>query len=171
MAKLSAIAASRKATELEFTGINFIFTEKGEKIAILQLKNALEKVNGSQSISDEDTGEQVRVSAWDVTEIKVNPKSMDDDGFDVDENTLAGTYKGDLRLDVAKRTGEVWLVSETFNSMGRQMRSDNQKKRQGSLVANLLARNGVGSANKIANTGAGAPVGSNKEKVDENIGG
>lgn len=141
--KLSEFLKDKKQSNLEIASTEITYTEGGEKIAILTLATPLPHVTGSQTIEVEGVVE--RVEEWDVTTVKVHQNDQDDEGFDFNEDG-SGTYKGDLRLDVAKSTGEVWLRAETFAASARAMRNENQAKRNGGSVSRIQQRRAAAAA-------------------------
>lgn len=157
MAKLSAIALAAVNTSLEIAGLTWEPREDGSRTAILTLKKPIEQVTGSQSITDVESATSEKVRAYDVMEVKVSEDNQDDDGFDLDEVTGAGTYKGNLRLDVAKSSNDVWLVSTTFAAFGRAKRTENQNNRATGMLAKMSERRAIALANRTVG-GNSTPV-------------
>lgn len=139
LAKLSLI-------ELFFTGITVQKTKDGESIAILQLDQPIPMVRGSQEV--DFNGRRMAVTASDVIEIKVHQDDFETNaGFEWDEDTDTGSFKGsDLVLDVAK-TGQVWLKSTTFAVSGNDYRA----KRRNESLAKLFE---TGTPTSVTNAGA-----------------
>lgn len=147
MAKLSAIVANRHNSELEFVAGVMTTLDSGRKQITFTLKNVMPEVIGSQRI-DKNAAEKVK--AFDVESIVVGEEEFDDAGFDVDEVTFAGTYKGDMRLDVAKSTGEVSLRSESL----AQYATGQRNARTGtSYAGNMLAQLQEKAAQRAGNVG------------------
>jgi hypothetical protein len=155
--KLGEFLKDKKQSNLEIASVEMTFTETtGEKIAILHLSTPLGIVTGSQSITDEDTNTTERVVAYDVDSIKVHESDIDDEGFDMLDNG-SGKYSGNLRLDVAKSSGEVWLRSESFAAGARAFRTENRNKRNGGMVARIAERRAQAQA-KQGNKAGVEPV-------------
>lgn len=137
--KLNEFVSEKAISELVIARTEIVPTESGEKVAILHLKQPLASVTGSQSIIDDASGETVRIEAYDVEAVKIHESDMEDDGFNMNEDG-SGTYKGDLRLDVAKGSGDVWLKATSFAASAREMRKANRTERQGGLLSKIRER-------------------------------
>lgn len=154
--KLADFLKDRKQSNLEIASTDVIYTEGGEKIAILHLATPIGHVLGSQTI--EVDGVVEKVEEWDVTTVKVHQNEQDDEGFSYNEDG-SGTYKGDLRLDVAKSSGEVWLRAETFAASARAMRNENTAKRNGGTVGRIQQRRLAAAARAGQSQSRVEPVG------------
>jgi hypothetical protein len=119
MAKLTALTH----LFLEFTGITVQKDKDKNLIAILQLATPIPSVRSTQEFDTIGGGKQALVLN-DVTEVKVHQKDFENDpGFEFDENTDTGIYKGsNLSLDVS-RSGQVWLVSTNFATASSDFRN------------------------------------------------
>ena len=112
----------RKQLTFEFDGIAMTNTVNGERVSILRLTTAIDKVVGSQFIVDAISNQHIHIIVTDVTEIKVHQDLFDvDDGVEWDEDKSIGSYKGDTVFDVSKK-GDVWLTDETFESKRQKLR-------------------------------------------------
>src|SRR6478736_1972789 len=138
--KLTDFLKDKKQSELDIASVEVQFSEQNnDRIAILHLATPLAVVTGSQIITDDGTGAAERVQAFDVEQVKVHETDLEDAGFEMDADG-SGLYSGDLRLDVSKRTGEVWLRSESFASSARTMRNENTNKRSSGMLEKIKAR-------------------------------
>jgi hypothetical protein len=136
---LLELLSQSKRTEFKFVNLQKDYAESdGSIVAILTLAEPIQEVTGSQSVTDGVNSE--RVTAFDVTQVKIHQSEMSDDGITVNPDKKSGTVSTDLRLDVAKSTGEVWLTSKSFASMGREMRQEKQMTRRESLLDQIKAR-------------------------------
>ncbi len=135
--------------DFEFSEVTIETTRDNEKVAVLHLVEAKDRVIGSQRI-DDGTGNLHTVFAENVQEVRVHERDFNDNpDFQWDEEANIGTYSGkSLTWDVAKRTQDAWLVSQSFKSMGSNMRAENQRQ---SFSKYIPAGNGAG-----AGAGAGA---------------
>lgn len=102
---------------------------------VLELVDPIDQVIGTNTIYDPNSDRRVPYSATDVIRINVNLKEIEqfESEFTFDENadgTLSGSgkYSGDLFLDVASRSGDVWLTATKFSKMSgdwkKKMRSE-----------------------------------------------
>jgi len=135
MNKLLDLMAETKRTEFEFVDLKKDYDSNGKPVAVFTLKEAMVEVEGSQR--DQITGE--RINAYDVTQIKMHEEDMQelsDDEFvpDPANPKKAGKLSTDLRLDVAKSTGEVWVKATSFAISGREMRDSRKINRRALLV-------------------------------------
>lgn len=141
MAKISLLekVIAISTLDLEFTSLTIQKTADGKsRIAVLQLAEPIEFVRGSQEV---DTGDGILqgMTATDVTEVKVIEDDFDK--IDWDDTTDTGSYMGDgMVLDVAKRTGQVWLKTVPFSASAAEFRRTNQQ----SNLQKMLARTGMG---------------------------
>lgn len=137
------------ASKVEFD-FDILKVEKSQadpkvSIVTMQLHDPIATVVGSQKIPDEN-GVMVDMVLDDVDIVKVAGEDLADAGFKVKvdpetKKVVAGRYEGsNLQFDIAKSTGEVWLVSESYASRGRAMRTENRAKRTQGLAARMGAR-------------------------------
>lgn len=155
--KLGAFLKDKKQTELVIQSVEMTFTEtSNEKIAILHLATPLAVVTGSQTITDTDTDQTERVFAEDVVSVKVHENEIEDEGFEMNEDGT-GTYSGNLRLDVAKSSNEVWLRAESFAASARAYRAENRNKRNSGMLSKIAERRQAAKAG--ANQSRVEPVG------------
>ena len=142
MAKLSLLEKVQKINfkHFEFVGMRTTKGQDGKITAILELAEPIAQVKGSQRY--EMGGNTGYYSATDVTEVRVHEDNFVD-GFEFDEDGDGGEYKGEeLQLDVAKRTGEVWLVKIPFAQAANTFRSANRNDRTASIIKAQLEREG-----------------------------
>lgn len=111
--------------------------QDGTRVAYLvfHLSEPIEKVVGSGVVRNPDNYEEMaHVTQTDITEVRCKLDVIEQNEleftFDEDANgdlVGTGTYKGQLELDVAKGSGDVWLVDEKFSTFGNKMRNDKRK--------------------------------------------
>jgi hypothetical protein len=135
---LLELLSQSKRSEFEFVNIQKDYAEDGSIIATFTLKNPIPEVVGSQSVTDGVNTE--RVSAFDVTHIKIHQEDMEDEGISVNPDGKSGVVKTDMRLDVAKRSGEVWLTSTSLATKSREMRDSRQMSRRDQLMQAINKR-------------------------------
>ena len=136
--KLNAYLADKAITEFDVARVEHTVTETGEKIAVLWLKTPIPVVQGSQRITDDATGESVRLESYDVESVRIHQRDFESDGIDINEDGT-GKVKTDLRLDVSNGD-DVWLTSESFASFGRKKRQENATNRKSGIVAKMNER-------------------------------
>lgn len=142
MAKMSLLDKVKKINfkHFRFVGIRTTKGTDGKITAILELEEPLAQVKGSQRY--EVGGNSGYYSASDVTEVRVHEENFVD-GFEFEEDGDGGEYKGEeLQLDVAKRTGEVWLVKTPFAQAANTFRSNNRNERTANVIKAQLEREG-----------------------------
>lgn len=124
--------------------------EQGEQVMYfeLELTDPIERVTGSNSIYDPQSGRRVNYLATDVTMVSVslellskfesefvfgisNPTAPEDEW--VFDGT--GIYKGNLMLDVAK-SQKVWLTDTPFSKMSGEWK----KAKRGEELSSLIQR-------------------------------
>jgi hypothetical protein len=138
---LQELLSQTKRSEFEFVNIQKDYAEDGSKLAIFTLKTAIPEVTGSQTVTDGVNTE--RVSAFDVTSVKMHEEDIAELGeneFTLNADGKSGKISTDLRLDVAKRSGDVWLKSTSFAASGREMRESKQLSRRDQLMAAINKR-------------------------------
>lgn len=170
MAKITLLQKLRAMATLTFVFSNVTSArdQDGKQIAILTLGEPIPTVRGSQEIDFD--GQRHPVVAHDVTEIKVHEDNMNDD-FVVNEDGTV-TYEGDsLILDVAKSTRQVWLVGESYASLGNKMRQVSRNERIAKLLDLDSANPASGPNAGNSNTGKPTVVDTNAGKQPTKIGG
>lgn len=146
---LLELLSQSKRTEFKFVNLEKDYAESdGSIVAILTLAEPLTEVTGSQTVTDGVNSE--KVTAYDVYKVKIHQSEMADEGITVNPDKKSGTVSTDMRLDVAKSTGEVWLTSKSFASMGREMRQERQMSRRESLLDQIKARREQANAGNAA---------------------
>lgn len=139
MAKISLLEQLKRVNEydLVFTSMTSDQDKEGNFIAILQLQDPIPMVRGSQEIILAD-GRKFPITKQDVTEIKVHQDNVNED-FVWDTETETGTYKGSsLRMDVSK-SGDAWLVKQSFKQSGNDMRNKFRNDRLEKIVGTVTA--------------------------------
>ena len=136
----------------------FEFAGRGEQkqndgsvleVSIIRLLSDVPDVLGSQK--DADGNDMI---AYGIETVRVREDVYDDPGFEIiedeDGNIVSGKYEGKLFLDIAKSTGDVWLLRESFASVGRTFLADRRsqnadevrKKLAGNKIASKMGSNG-----------------------------
>ena len=134
---LGAFLKVSKLTNFTFTGLEQKLDQDGNKYVIVTLDNPIETVTGSQTVVAD--GETVRVIANDVTQVSIRAEYLEDEGISYDPDTKKGEVNTDLMLDVAKRSLEVWLTRESFQSFGQKQRSTRTAANNQGLAARIAA--------------------------------
>jgi len=148
-----------KRTEFKFTHFEQDFSESdGSRIAVLHLESPIPTVTGSQTITDGITSE--KVVAYDVTTVKVHETDMDD-SIIVNDDGISGSVSSDMRLDVAKRSGDVWLTATSFAKASREMREDRQTSSREKMLESIRLRREAAMGTKKPET----PTVKKEEKV------
>jgi hypothetical protein len=131
---LNEYLGSKPMTTLNVARIEQDLTSDGEKIAVLYLAEPIPTVQGSQSVADED-GKQKRIESYDVDVVRIHQKLFNEIVLPEDW-TGSGLITTNLRLDVAKRSGDVMLTDESFASFGRK----GNQERAREIDAGILKR-------------------------------
>lgn len=143
---LKQVLLMGKRTEFKFSHFEQDFSESdGSRIAVLHLETPIPVVTGSQSITDGVSSE--RVVAYDVTSVKVHESDMDD-SIVVNDDGISGSVSSDMRLDVAKRSGDVWLTATSFAKASRDMREDRQTSSREKMLETIRMRREAALASK-----------------------
>lgn len=139
MAKLSAALKDRAVTEIVVSKVEIEPASDGKRIAVLTLKNPLEEVRGSQRIPDPASeGQLVVMTAYDVSVVKVREELFDE--IETENPDGTGKIKSNFRLDVAKRSGDVWLTKEPFTAVGARGRNDRQAATNARIADSIRQR-------------------------------
>lgn len=132
----------------KFTWLNFRKSvssiKEGETEAhqylILELAETIDKVIGSSTYFDPNTGNRTQVCQVDVTEIRVSidviERHESEFKFEEDKDgnlTGPGAYAGNLFLDVS-RADEVWLTDEKFRDFGNKAKKKEASTRYSELM-------------------------------------
>jgi hypothetical protein len=156
---LKQVLLMGKRTEFKFTHFEQDFSESdGSRIAVLHLESPIPTVTGSQTITDGITSE--KVVAYDVTTVKVHETDMDD-SIIVNDDGISGSVSSDMRLDVAKRSGDVWLTATSFAKASREMREDRQTSSREKMLESIRLRREAAMGTKKPET----PTVKKEEKV------
>lgn len=116
---------------------------EGVEVATLELYDPIEKILGSQKVMD--NGVPTELIKTDTQFLKLSSNDWDVEGFEFEQdeegNITSGRFRGNkLRLDIAKSTGDAWLVSKPFNLVGQEMRNKNLSERGKRVAAALRGR-------------------------------
>lgn len=124
---------------IDFTNMTVTKAVDGSNVVILKVdpETPINYVRGSQDL--DTPGGKVALEAYDVQEVKVHENDMID-GLEWDDETDTGSYKGsDLVLDVAKRTGDVWLRQTSFAQSGSEMRNTARNNGLNTIINKMKA--------------------------------
>ena len=135
---VSLLEALKKQSEVRFSfTIDAVEADKnGKKIAVLLLDTPIDRVRGTQKI--DVNGLPTQLVVRDVQEVKVHEDQMDDEGFSFDLEEGTGVYVGsNLLLDVAKGSGDVWLVKTPFSVSVSNFRAARNMERNAGLQQKL----------------------------------
>lgn len=136
-----------KLTEFSFTKFSKELSSKGEDgkrmtYLVFELETAIPKVESSVTEWDPGSGKRVHDFKTDVTKVRCKLEVIEQyaDEFKFDEDkagklTLAGSYAGDLFLDLA-RSNEVWLTDDKFSKMSSEYKQGKRSER----IMNILKR-------------------------------
>lgn len=143
---LKQVLLMGKRTEFKFSHFEQDFSESdGSRIAVLHLESPIPVVTGSQTITDGVHSE--KVVAYDVTTVKVHESDMDD-SIMVNDDGISGSVSSDMRLDVAKRSGDVWLTATSFAKASREMREDRATSSRDKMLEAIRLRREAALASK-----------------------
>lgn len=153
--KLSEILGSKQGVDLTFVGLQTDETRDGLPIVRLILKDNLPVVYGRQ-ITDNATGDRVRLEASDVEMVSIGKDALDaiealeaaemlkpEDQrvmpFAWTEEGVSGTLKlSTMKLDVSAQQ-EVWVTQEGFAKFAAKRRNDRQNQQRTALVDKIRA--------------------------------
>lgn len=150
---------SKGKIEFEFVSVAKEVTQKGEKIALLRLKEPIPEVIGSQKVTDEVTGEKENYRAFGVDIVRVHQSEFTDPncGIEItDEKTGAGKVNSDFVLDVTSN-GDVFLRKETIQAWINGQRDQKRKEKNSGLFNKLSAMKVNALAKDAVTADAGKP--------------
>lgn len=152
-----AISLIQKLQAMKLTTFSFVAFEKkmsslkeGETernaYLVLELENPIDQVIGSNTVYDPNSDRRVPYSASDVIRVNVNLKDIEafesEFTFDLDGDNLKGSgkYSGDMFLDVASRSGDVWLTATKFSKMSGDWKRKQRSEKFQHLVGLIDAK-------------------------------
>lgn len=181
--KLNEYLKEKKQTVFAFTSVEKQMTESVDEngqpvmVFIFHLAQPIPEVEGSQKVTDVATGEQVRLKAYDVDEVRCSSLTLDaieaQNGATLDldgegKPTGSGKIDVDIRLDVTKGN-DVWITQQSFLAFGnnkrKQLRSERESVRANGLVERMRAKQATSSLNALAGTDTSTNTKSDKPAV------
>jgi hypothetical protein len=144
LTSFKAAVAKVGGIDIQFDIISVEPTQtEGVELATLELYDPIEKILGSQKVMD--NGVPTELIKYDTQFLKLSSNDWDVEGFEFEQdeegNITSGRYKGNkLRFDIAKSSGDAWLVSKPFSMLGQEMRNKNQTERSKRVAAALRGR-------------------------------
>lgn len=115
--------------KFQTTDIAWIKATDGKMIAVFALKEPIAEVKGSLiTVWPQET---VAISVTDVNEIRIHEDNFDQIEYDTDTKMI---FCYGLMLDVARRTGQVWLVKKSFTDASNEWRNKRRTETLQSLI-------------------------------------